>query len=527
MKSFVDEVNLLKVIAETLNRSNDMKQMLQHVLEKLLEITGLSTGWIFIAGEEPDYQFVAGENLPQALSKDHYKPMCSGKCFCLSQYWDQKLTQAVNIINCKRIEDAEKSHAGDTGGITHHATVPILAGGEHFGILNVTAPFRDTFDQYELNLLQSVAYQIGTAIKKMKLFEAEQKRAEDYAKLDEASRAIWESANIDELYKRTVSHAVKIFGFRQCALLIEKNSRMELAAYYDNGKQKDKPGFSVKSSLFADIKTLGVYKAKVENDDHFPIQNPSYYVPILAGSALYGYLALDKDIDVTPEVLKAFAEHIGLAIGNFRLQEKNQHIQIIEERNRLARDLHDAVSQKLFSLSLTAKGALKIKDSHEEMLAEALDDIRTLAKEAMGEMKAMIWQLRPHGLENGLLSAAETYGEALGLRLTVTSEHLGQLPAAVKETVWRVLQEALNNISKHSQSDQAEIVIKAQESDLFVRVADHGIGFDLNEKLRKNSTLGLKTMRERIEGLNGEFNIEARPGEGAVITFQIPLQMIE
>lgn len=164
----------LKVIAETLNRSNDLHDMLQSVLEKLLDVTGLTTGWIFLVDQKPEYTFVASHNLPPALSRKNKKPMCHGVCFCLSDYWRGRLNEPVNVIECKRLEDAKKYHWGDRCGLTHHATVPLAAGGERFGILNVAAPNKEHFNEQELTLLQSVAYQIGTAVKRIRLSRQQQ-----------------------------------------------------------------------------------------------------------------------------------------------------------------------------------------------------------------------------------------------------------------------------------------------------------------------------------------------------------------
>jgi GAF domain-containing protein len=125
-----NELITLRAIAETLNNSNDMHQMLNEVLRKLLEVTGLTTGWIFLVDEKPEYSCVVDMNLPPALTWGNKTPMCNDTCWCLGRYWDGKLKHAVNIIECKRIENAIEYNWGDTKEIRHHATVPLKAGGE-------------------------------------------------------------------------------------------------------------------------------------------------------------------------------------------------------------------------------------------------------------------------------------------------------------------------------------------------------------------------------------------------------------
>ncbi|UUZ86498.1 GAF domain-containing protein [Paenibacillus sp. P26] len=111
-------------------------------------------------------------------------------CWCLYQYEDGRLKNAVNILNCKRLEDAVELQRGDTWGITHHATVPLQAGDRRFGLLNVAAPGKTHFADEELALLQAVAYQIGGAIERMRLYAAEQRRADLFARVGEFGRSL-------------------------------------------------------------------------------------------------------------------------------------------------------------------------------------------------------------------------------------------------------------------------------------------------------------------------------------------------
>ena len=142
-----NELVILKEIAETLNTSNDTYHVLQAVLEKLLSVTGLTTGWIFLADENGRYTKLIDYQLPEALTYENKRPMCEGECWCLRGFVEGKLERAVNIIECKRINNAIEYNWGDTEGILHHATVPLKAGGEKFGLLNVASPGKTHFQK--------------------------------------------------------------------------------------------------------------------------------------------------------------------------------------------------------------------------------------------------------------------------------------------------------------------------------------------------------------------------------------------
>ncbi|WP_269775458.1 GAF domain-containing sensor histidine kinase [Bacillus siamensis] len=177
-KTTVETLKTLKAIAETLNQSHDMKEALDKVLRELLSLTGLQTGWIFLIDPDGSYTLAASAYLPPALGQRENALMCSGDCYCLTKFSNGGLTKAVNIMNCKRIEFAEQTtDCSDTEGITHHATVPLEDGGRKFGLLNVAAGEKTFFSEEELHLLEGVAFQIGTAIQRMKLAEFAQQNA--------------------------------------------------------------------------------------------------------------------------------------------------------------------------------------------------------------------------------------------------------------------------------------------------------------------------------------------------------------
>lgn len=172
----IREAVILKEIAELLNEGSEMKETLSAVLERLLQVTQLQTGWLFlIKKHEPT--LIAHHQLPEALTTNQFAPMCSKECWCVNRYNNGELNRASNIINCKRIEEAKKNGYADIEGLTHHATVPLRFGEEMFGILNVGAPNKIHFSEKELSLLESVAFQIGSTLKRMALTAREREMA--------------------------------------------------------------------------------------------------------------------------------------------------------------------------------------------------------------------------------------------------------------------------------------------------------------------------------------------------------------
>jgi two-component system NarL family sensor kinase len=171
----IHRLQALKEIAEHLNEATEMNEMLENVLHRLLEVMKLETGWILFVNETGKHELIADVNLPAALQHEQKRLMCTGACWCTERFVSGRLQKATNIIECKRIEEALDLEWNGTGGITHHASVPLRAGEERLGVLNVAAAGKQTFTNEELALLEAIALQIGTTIKRMKLVEQERK----------------------------------------------------------------------------------------------------------------------------------------------------------------------------------------------------------------------------------------------------------------------------------------------------------------------------------------------------------------
>lgn len=537
------ELLILKTIAETLNESNDLKQMLQSTLEKLLEVTGISAGWIFLAEERPFYQKMADYNLPPALARGDKKPMRCGTCDCLDLYWKNSLKKAVNIIKCRRLQDAVEHSWGDTQNLTHHATVPLTIRGKRFGILNVASPGKKYFSNEELTLLESVAYQIGTAVERTKLYEREKKQVEYYAKIDELTRHIWNINDPDILLRIVIEQIGKNFDWTTAGIIMKRRDRLTLQALYRDGTSRlmNETWRFPDSKDSSDIIVQAYLEEKVcvsdQKDFIFPALNnhggqSSIAIPLKLHEMRYRYeqkgvLFISRQFepftDCEFEVLKVLAEHISLAMEEARLYEERQQLLLTEERNRLARDLHDSVNQKLFSLSLTARGLKEMLKHEDQIVIEGINNVGQLAQEALTEMRSLIWELRPDNADKGIIDLLKEYAEKIGLNVTVQMKEEGHLTQKVEDALWRIGQEALNNVSKHACTNRAQIRIECQPDTVRMVVSDQGRGFSIDQASNYPKSLGLTSMRERAAQINGNLEIESTEGKGTTITAIVPI----
>ncbi|MFE5141774.1 GAF domain-containing sensor histidine kinase [Streptomyces fagopyri] len=227
------------------------------------------------------------------------------------------------------------------------------------------------------------------------------------------------------------------------------------------------------------------------------------------------------------ELLTILAQHAAIALTNARLYERSRELTIAEERSRLAHELHDAVSQKLFSLRLTAQAAAALVDRDPARAKGELHQVAALAAEATEELRAAVIELRPAALdEDGLVATLRTQIQVLdrahSARVTFTGRGVRALPAAQEEAVLRVAQEALHNALRHSAAARVDVLLEKRGPGAVLRVSDDGGGFDPTAIRNAGRHLGLVSMRDRSSGVGGTLTVESAPGKGTTIEMEVP-----
>lgn len=235
----------------------------------------------------------------------------------------------------------------------------------------------------------------------------------------------------------------------------------------------------------------------------------------------HGFTAEDEDL------LGILAQHAAIALTNARLHERSRELTIAEERSRLAHELHDAVSQKLFSLRLTAQAAAALVDRDPARAKDELQQVGALAAEAAEELRAAVVELRPAALdEDGLVHTLRTQIHVLdrahSARVTFVSGPVRALPAAQEEALLRVAQEALHNALRHSGGDRVDVGLARRGNGAVLSVTDNGRGFEPREVRRAGRHLGLVSMRDRAGGVGGRLSVRSAPGRGTTIEMEVP-----
>jgi signal transduction histidine kinase len=234
-------------------------------------------------------------------------------------------------------------------------------------------------------------------------------------------------------------------------------------------------------------------------------------------------------------VVQALADQAALAIEHARLVQRGRDAAIIEERARLARDLHDSVTQSVFSLGMLARAARTQYERDSDRLGSTLDRIGVLAQEALVEMRTLLLELQPSTLaEHGLAKALERLVASVRVRSDLTASFTAttreRLPADTELAVYRIIQEAIANAVKHAHASTLTVTLR-EDAGLVVTVTDNGSGFDAGAVAAATADLsrgglGLRSMRERAEAAGLTVDITSTPGTGTTVTVRAPLPAI-
>ncbi len=219
-------------------------------------------------------------------------------------------------------------------------------------------------------------------------------------------------------------------------------------------------------------------------------------------------------------ILTAIADQLGLAIERARLTEQGEEIAKLEERQRLARDLHDALTQSLYSMTLLTSGYKRsLQHATLQEIHQWMDELNDIAQNALAELRLLLYELRPTALEqDGLQGALKRRLDAVerraGIRTTFAVQGSFRLPPEDEEHFYRIAQEALNNALQHAHHQSIWIHIQSMPNRFKMVIADDGIGFDFDQVIQQNHHSGLNNMLSRAGQIGAELIIETAPGKG-------------
>lgn len=379
-------------------------------------------------------------------------------------------------------------------------------------------------------------------------------RTEELSALLEVSRNVASNLELKPLLTVILTQLEHVLDFTGAMILIHEEAGAGIVDYRGHGSREEMLGYRFPSvadplyqNLLASDETLmlgdiwedplrrGTLLAQPNHElGGFFVNIHSWMaVPLISQGQSIGVIGIGHDephhfTQQHARLALAFADHAATAIRNADLYKQAQQFAALEERQRLARELHDSVAQALYGIGLGASAAQRLLGHNPAEAAASLDYVQTLVEVGLAEMRALIFNLRPELMElEGLTIGLAKYIAALrarhGLEVHTVLGDEPAVPVETKETLYRIAREAMLNAVKHAHPTRLDLRLEYHDRRLILEVTDNGAGFDASESFPGH--LGLRSMRERTERLGGTLTVDSHRGSGTCIRVEVPTDL--
>ncbi len=549
------ELATLNAVAAVASESLELSKILESALDETLDALNMEAGIAYRLDERnQSLQAVVGRGLSEEFARRvetlPLEVALAGRPL------------ALDDLYVFRVEDYSPGDLRDrirADGQELIVGVPLASSGQLLGFLVLATRAERALTPDEKRLLLSVGQQVGVAIENANLYRAEQRRREVAEGLRETLTVLNSRQSLPDTLDHIVEQAQRLMGSEGVALMRLQDREGTLVVQASRGLSarfaatlQVPNGTAVSGRAIAERRPVAVSNTgrlyqRMAVEGSLPLGMPDEVlaealvtfhallgVPLIIRDEPYGAISfyfteLREFTDEDMRLAAAIADQAALAIESARLRDQAGVTAAIEERTRLARELHDSVTQSLFSVTLYAEAAARLLVSgNGDAAADYLRDVRDTAQEALREMRLLIFQLRPPKLEEvGLAGALQARLQGVEARggidadLKVTGEEYAtRLSLPVQADLYAIVQEALNNCLKHARAAHVWVEIAYSEAGVRVSVRDDGAGFDPTAGADTGG-MGLHSMRERAERIGGAFAIESAPDGGTCITVQL------
>jgi PAS domain S-box-containing protein len=421
---------------------------------------------------------------------------------------------------------------GDLEPIRCWMGVPLVIRGQSVGLLSLAHRDANHYSTDHERLVRAFAVDAGLAIENAELYEESLRRAAEIESLQRITTALLEKLKLHEVLDIVYLEACQLTGATGCALFFWDGGPYLDVAQSGGALELDAAQVPLDKSL-AGRAVLGGRPVVVSNPRELTgvMGLPAGVETVLAiplrvqGSTMGALDVANKPGGFTSDdvrILSLFADAAALAIENARLNEQVAQLAVIEERQRLARELHDSVTQALYSVSLYAEATrMALSSGRTEVALKNVSELHATAREAMLDMRMLIFELRPPVLaQEGLAAALQARLTAVearaGLHTELKVEGEKRLSLPVDTELFWVAVEALNNVVKHASARHLAVRLAYDDNSILLEICDDGVGFD-PAVARQEGGMGLQGIEERVLRMRGQWEIRSAPGAGTTL----------
>lgn len=556
-----DELETLLAIQQAITGPLDLEAVLQLIADAARRLTETKLSLVYL---------LEGDTLRLAtLSGEHSPDIFVGYRVPVAQSVAGLTIESGQAIIVNDVAQDPRAYPDSVQRLRIHAylTVPLISDVQPIGVLAVADKQSSALGADDERILTVLASGAVVGLENARLYQAEQERRREAERrrhvaenLGDILAILNSSRSLDEILDHIVAEAGQLLGSNAVAVyrlhrdtnLLRIQAARGLPADFMAAADIPVGQAAVgRAVLTRQPVAVSDIAALLSGDSDLALDLPRRELvtrlgnlyqawlaaPLMVKDEIYGGILLyypeprlfsDEEI----ELAVIFSNQVALAIENSRFQAQLEQAAVAAERNRLARDLHDAVTQTLFSASLRAQVLPSVWERHPEEARRGLEELRQLTRGALAEMRTLLLELRPTALiETRLgellrhLTEAVTGRTQIPITLTVEGDRV--LPPEVQTALYRIAQESLNNIAKHAKASQASVTLRfipsspadtpeEQEEGVELCISDNGRGFDPSHIPPEH--LGVRIMHERAEAIGAKIKIESQIGQGTQVT---------
>ncbi|MFN2183470.1 MAG: GAF domain-containing protein [Anaerolineae bacterium] len=544
----IGRLEAVGAVSDVVIQSLDLDQILDGALDKLVEILGVERrGGMFLVNQEAGELFlVAHRDLPQelALLEDRIKV---GECLC------GRVAETGDVLVSDEGPDDPRHTRACFAQQYAHVGMPLRARDRVVGVLFLYATRGHQYSASDLHVLTTIANQLGPAVENALLHQDLARQLEREKRLNEVAQKITSELELDKVLPTVVQIAEELVGADGGVIALLDEERDLIAYPYLHNMPQELAEVTVPrgEGLAGQVMTRGC-PVVIEDYANYPEAVEPFAraglasvaaVPIVTGDRVFGVLLVfslnerrgfsERDM----ALIEGVGRQAGIAIENAHLYEnlRSYARQITsateEERKRIARELHDDTAQNLAYLSRHLDWLTAFGEGLPEPTVQRLEQLRELASSTLQGVRRFSQALRPPALDDlGLLPALEGLTGELSKRNEIETElkvlgNQRRLSAETELVLFRITQEALRNVEKHSGASTVIVTVDFSDTGVGIIVKDNGIGFHLPEPmgdLAQLGKLGLVGIQERAELLGGTLAVQSKEDHGTIVMVNVP-----
>jgi NarL family two-component system response regulator LiaR len=526
--------------AQTAGSPLELDQILKQIIEGIKAAVGVRHCGVFLLDAEGGLMHRVGTG---DLIRERYQAVQSRPLNPAAHSFFREVAEGRKPVICLDAQTDSRAdrQAAQLLGIKSVLGVPMEVVGRLLGVVLVaTFDQHHTFAAEEVELVWGIAHLAALALENARLYHESQRQLAESQSLQRVTAALLQELSLEEVLEIICAEARGLTGAAESAVCVLQGDQ-ERCLRVRQSQGAMPPTFEhVSAGRCITCLMMQGGKPLLTNDPGPELRDSCLEaeltallaVPLRLRDAVSGALtAMNKPGGFTDEdlrVTRLFADQAAVAIENARLYRQVGQLAANEERQRLARELHDSVTHDLYSITLYAEAAARLLAAGNlGAVAEQLREVRNTGQEALREMRQLIFELRPPVLEKeGLVAALRARLGAVEARagfqteLRVTGER--RLPPTLEEELFRIAQETLNNVVKHARATRVALDLHFGAEMVGLEIGDDGVGFE-PAAARQRGGLGLEGIAERLKRIGGKLQVESVPGQGTRVRVEVPI----